>query len=342
MIKADEMARDFANNPTTETLLRFLCMPKVLLTGSWKGAMARIRAYPNVPWPTLNRHARREGGRSRKDKSVKDRVHSLLQRAHLKKASSELGGVSAIAPDTAETREALVQLFPPGLRYPFPPAPRNEAGVKISADISIEKLCNYPLETSPGPAGWTPALLRTATKRPAIQSFFMKLASLIGSGLLPGAHLFRVGKLTPLVKTGGGIRPICTTDLTYRLACRALLESAGDLRQTALLPTQSGVGIKGGVEPVILTVRALTQMAEADRPYRHLTTVDLANAFGSISRTSIFSGLFKYSKQMIPAARLRLGKPSTLIIGETPSARFRSIWRSTWKARFSSFLIWTT
>ncbi len=141
------------------------------------------------------------------------------------------------------------------------------------------------------------------------------MARSLGKGKLAGAHLFLHSRVTPIAKRGGGLRPIVGGDLWYRFLARIIGFFSKDVISRGLLDTQCGVGSKGGCESILLTLRELVKMEPEERPFRHVCTLDLANAFGNIDRRHLFAALQKHLPTLIPVARERLGKPTTLHAG---------------------------
>jgi hypothetical protein len=124
------------------------------------------------------------------------------------------------------------------------------------SEIVDEVFRKFKMDTAPGVSGWTQPLLSVALRRPAVVAFVSVLAGLVAQGSAPGHQLLCASRLTPLVKSGGGIRPIAVGELLFRLLAKVLLRHY--FKPNMLLPSQLGVGSKGGVEPVVRAVeRAL-------------------------------------------------------------------------------------
>ena len=88
------------------------------------------------------------------------------------------------------------------------------------------------------------------------------------------------------------------------------LAAAGHARDRACnAPLQVGVGIKGGAEIAIATVRVALQR----RPDWAVLSDDKTNGFNSISRESIFRGLRRWFPELIPTARLFYARQAALL-----------------------------
>jgi len=141
--------------------------------------------------------------------------------------------------------------------------------------------------SAPGISGWT-VLLKLATKAPKVIEFLTTLTGMVGQGSAPGQSMLCASRLTPLLKKDGGLRPIAVGDLLYRLVTKVLLRH--HFKPDWLLPTQFGVGTKGGVEPVIRTIQRARD-DELDQPYNTLTSLDFTNAFNTVDRRDIARAL---------------------------------------------------
>jgi hypothetical protein len=93
-------------------------------------------------------------------------------------------------------------------------------------------------------------------------------------------------------------------ELIYRLCTKALLRHI--FRPDFLLPFQFGVGAKGGVEPVIRAAqRALDN--SLGRPSTHLSSLDFSNAFNTVDRREIASGLRCFAPSLYRAGKWAYG-----------------------------------
>jgi len=142
----------------------------------------------------------------------------------------------------------------------------------------------------------------------------VSLTASMAKGTAPDTAMLCTSRLTPLLKPGGGIRPIAVGRLFYRQSTQAILKVA--FKKEFLLPSQLGVGSKGGVEPI---VRAVDRGLEGSLPqdYTHLVSLDFSNAFNTPDRLDIAAAL----KAHAPGIYYRLAKwayndTSDLLIGD--------------------------
>jgi len=179
------------------------------------------------------------------------------------------------------------------------------------ADIVDEVFRKFKLDTAPGISGWTQPLLSVALRRPAVVSFVSVLAGLVAQGSAPGHQLLCASRLTPLIKSDGGIRPIAVGELLFRLVSKVLLRHY--FKPDMLLPSQLGVGSKGGVEPVVRAVeRALAD--SLPKTYRHLVSLDFSNAFNTVDRRELAAGLRNFAPALYRAGRWIYGSPAQLAV----------------------------
>ena len=66
-------------------------------------------------------------------------------------------------------------------------------------------------------------------------------------------------------------------------------------RSDFLLPTQFGVGTKGGVEPIVRAVENAMDFDHGYEHYNYLTSLDFKNAFNTLERADVSKGLKRYA-----------------------------------------------
>jgi hypothetical protein len=114
-----------------------------------------------------------------------------------------------------------------------------------------------------------------------------------------------------LLKPGGGYRPISVGELICRLCTKALLCHA--FRPDFLLPSQLGAGTKGRVESV---VRAAQRSLDnpLGRPFAHLTSLGLSNAFITVHRREIASGQGRFAATLYREGKWAYLTSSDLVV----------------------------
>lgn len=136
---------------------------------------------------------------------------------------------------------------------------------------------------------------------------------MIRQGTAPGPDLLCASRLISLEKPDGGIRPIAIGDLIYRVATKAILTTS--FQASMLLPNQLGVQSPGGVEPAIFLLQeAIAGQNKAG--FQRLASIDLANAFNSVSRTAIAAAIATYAPAFYKTATWAYNSPSLLVTEE--------------------------
>ena len=92
------------------------------------------------------------------------------------------------------------------------------------------------------------------------------------------------GRLLAMSKKGGGVRPIAVGYVLRRLAAKCANSHVIEQRSRALQPRQVGVGVAGGAEAAVHTMRRhINQLP----PGHAIIKLDFSNAFNSIRRDLI-------------------------------------------------------
>ncbi|CAD7067886.1 unnamed protein product, partial [Tilletia caries] len=310
------LAEAYLADPTSEeALFNILSAPKRLFS-PWHDKRApvstltaRIRVFPDTPWPKDPALVTRA---PRPLAHVAERVHSQVKKGFLSKAAKLLAEGSTIAPKNQATMDALRALNPPGPLNPFPlegGAPQLSALAKEDDEIraAVRKIAR---DTSGGPSGWTQPLLALAMRTADFCAFTRKLAQQIAMGTAPGRDMLCAAVITPLNKAKGGIRPIAVGDLFFRLCGKLVLAAART--DKALLPVQLGVGSRGGCEP-------LTRLGEriVSGEITHFSTftfLDARNAYGIMCRRRIATAVKDFCPDLYRAAKWKYNEPSQLFV----------------------------
>ncbi|KAJ9443535.1 hypothetical protein DIPPA_24550 [Diplonema papillatum] len=123
-------------------------------------------------------------------------------------------------------------------------------------------------------------------------------------------------KLVPLVKRGGGIRPIACGEILRRVAGKVLASDrvVKELGQSVLRRSgQVGVGVKAGTDAGILAVRRVAAMYRREGGAgKGILQIDLANAFNSLQREAIIQSASRHVPQVLAYTMAAYGKHSIL------------------------------
>ena len=209
--------------------------------------------------------------------------------------------------------KTLRSLHPSGEPRPFGDSLGPSQGRAPKDDDLKAGIAAFNHDTAPGISGWTVPFLRRASRSPRFLSFLTALTAGISANIAPGAGMLRVSRLTPLTKPNGGIRPIAVGELFYRLATKVLQKHC--FKPDFLEKYQLGVGTKGGVEPIVRAVQRALE-GTLDQRYSHLASLDLTNAFNTLSRRDIADALRKYAKVLYRTGKWAYGTETVLVVGD--------------------------
>ena len=167
-----------------------------------------------------------------------------------------------------------------------------QASVKVepeAAVIAVNKLEAVIKDlqmTSGGPSGWRNNHIRVLflpNPGPLLMAQHLtallkdtRVDQVIGSAL-------RTGALTVLDKGSQDVRPIGCMEATIRLLGRYIVATEQGPISKTLLPEQLGVGVKGGAETAVHTVR----LAMDCKPTWVAAMIDVSNAYGAMLRSKM-------------------------------------------------------
>ena len=92
-------------------------------------------------------------------------------------------------------------------------------------------------------------------------------------------------RLIPIAKKDGGIRPIAIGTIFHNLISSAIMCNLKEKLPGTFSPVQFGMGMPGGAENIVHDIRNLLS---EDHPDWALVSLDLTNAFNSVSRAAFF------------------------------------------------------
>lgn len=295
---ASRLAAAWLLDPTEHNLSTILALVKCGLVPALglgnASTIARLAAYPRVSLPTP------APALPKPNDPLKSSI-SLLEAGFVGKAERALNDESRIAPLTPATLATLRAKHPQGEEDPFDlPLPGAALYPELPGeDVISRSISSFSLDTAPGHSGWSVNLLRLAAKSPTFVRFLYTLTAAIAAGTATGRSLLCAARLTPLLKSDNGIRPVAVGELFYRLAMKAIFMA--NFRKDFLSANQFGVGSKGGVEPII---QAVQQAAEGNPqyPFSHLYALDSVNAFNSLKRRGLAAAVRKHAPTLIRTA----------------------------------------
>ena len=142
-----------------------------------------------------------------------------------------------------------------------------------------------------------------------------RLVNIMAKGAVPAVvspHLCGA-RLIAAHKKSGGLRPIAVGNILRRLTSKLFSKAVAGRMENLLAPHQLGVGIRGGVEAAVHTVRE----AVASNPDKWLLQVDLENAFNRVDRSFVLAEVANLLPDCLPWAITCYGRASNLQFGKT-------------------------
>ena len=143
------------------------------------------------------------------------------------------------------------------------------------------------------------------------------LVNLFCKGVVPpsvSSHLCGA-TLLPLVKKGGGHRPIAVGEVLRRLASKCISLSVCSLIPDILSPLQVGVAVANGAEAIVHAVKSVWLNPDIPPTSKWILLVDFANAFNSVNREHMFTSIREVLPQISPWMECCYQTPSLLHLG---------------------------
>jgi len=269
-------------------------------------ATNHLDSFLNATWPQPDHRPTSQG-------NTVASIGKLVTEGRLGIAANLVRGDAKVLDIDNALLASLKAKHPPGVAKPFGPTAGPIPGLSPSEDDILTAIHSFKPYTAPGFSGWTVPLLKIAIKGPKVVAMLTCLTGMIGQGTAPGRSMLAASRLTLLEKKDGGHRPIDVGDLIYRLCTKVLLRH--HFKADCLLPTQFGVGSKGGVEPGVRTVqRALDD--SLGRSFSTLTMLDFTNAFNTADRIDIAASLREFCPSLYRTAKWAYNAASDLVLGQ--------------------------
>ena len=143
-----------------------------------------------------------------------------------------------------------------------------------------------------GPSGLRAEHLKVAINYPPtnrtnkVLEAVTKMVNVLAAGELPeeAVPFFSGARLYAGNKKCGGIGPIAVGDIIRCLVSKCFYYGLAEKVSKMLAPFQLGVGVKGGCEALIHTIKAILEEPDTDRDSCSILQVDLQNAFNRVDR----------------------------------------------------------
>ena len=259
----------------------------------------RMQWFLSSNWDRLLEHAQQcsspgfDSARTTTTTTTADskRMKSVISKAShgdISKASQLLfSDASFLDPMVEPTRAKVSALFSDTrMSHQQPADEHNTAGSPETIKMeSVATALQRSARASAGPSGWHVSCIKALCKLPVNLKRVTEVLNRLLHETLPDDLLssLQLGSLTTLSKSGGGVRPIVIRDAWLRLLSKSVLQEEQGRMSEHLPPIQAGVGLQGGSELIIHTVRQHLESNQDDC----LLAVDCCNAYGTVFRDAI-------------------------------------------------------
>jgi len=170
-------------------------------------------------------------------------------------------------------------------RSPYPPA--QTIGVHEKVSKAFRGLDRF---AAAGLTGWCKLLCPFSEALPPLDNLAAFIAR-VAKGLVPDAckAFLYGGRITPLAKDSGGIRPIVVGEFFVKWAAKALLiQNADRLKAVCNKWGQYGVCVENGLETIVQATKVVTELSrDAGDQDLMIAQLDCSNAYNTISRKLI-------------------------------------------------------
>ena len=252
--------------------------------------------------------------RQRTERGVQHRVNRAQKLVHLGELSAVRQALEGaeVAPGNQETLMALRKR---------PASPRDECPLELVHHVPHtpfpldEDLLNNNVRSAKrgaaaGPSGMTVEHLQPLLDHVRDLRLFFQVAECMARGQVPDMiqGAIRMGRMTVLRKTDGGVRGIVAGDVMRRLVARAMSQQLMEPVQKATSPFQYAMATKAGCECISHVLQALTEL----NPSATVLSVDGMSAYDMISRRAMLQGLMNVEggSAALPFVSMFYGSPS--------------------------------
>ena len=176
----------------------------------------------------------------------------------------------------------------------------------------LKDLQRLPRLSAPGPLAMRNEHLQLLAKSSDVgQDIGRLLADLaLGRVHIEVVRFLRGGRISPLSKPDGGVRPLTLSNVLRRAALRTLVRQRKDEIGRAVGPLQYGVARKAGVDALHKSLKVRL----ASHPGSVLVCLDFKAAFQNISRSKVRSGVMKHAPWLLETCDAWYGGPATHVL----------------------------
>lgn len=178
---SERLALAFLADPSDDTLLPFLSLPKVGLTpfSNISKSVLHLSRFPQVPFPQVQPPT----GIHKTSAQVQ------VQKGRLSTAARMLEGDSAVADLDEAAIESLRSKHPAGPLNPFGNGPGPVSSSVPLLPSILDAFRSFKQDTAPGISGWTVPLLKVALRSLKVTEMLHTLCTLMIAGGCPGRSM---------------------------------------------------------------------------------------------------------------------------------------------------------
>lgn len=292
-----------------------LLLPRLVAPKCLTGKAATSKVLENI---SLFRAGQFEFLWNRPTLVIKQGSFNPLKRCKtLARAANTRGALKALSSrgvlDPSKCYDALLNLHPDGPELVPPPS---SSPTPTTSPMTLQSFTNTIIEADWKKAadalGWKMDFVKVLSEE-AIQALFAFCSQIVRDPTFipdPIKPYFFGARLIPLAKKEGGVRPIAIGTIFHKLISSSIMAHIKHELPGTFAPVQFGVGFAGGAENVVHGVRnALTADSE-----RILVSLDLTNAFNSVSRIAFLEEIRTKFPSLLCWTWQSYGKPATLLV----------------------------
>ena len=262
----------------------------------------------NSLWDEAVRNSHRNGKSKKKATKNQDvsqeeknavRATRLAQQGEYTRAAQALisGGLAETNSSTVRNMQNKHPL--PQQPRTFQPADLDLQQISFSQSDVVKAIKSFKKGTAPGPDGLRAEHLKVLRKNNVpnredkVIGSITDLVNCMAAGKVPDvvAPFLCGATLHAGLKKDGGIRPIAVGNILRRLTSKCIMFNISSRASGLLGPHQLGVGVRGGLEAIIHSVKYLNNNMMEDTM---ILQVDLTNAFNCCDRDAAFHEVEKH------------------------------------------------
>ncbi len=250
---------------------------------------------------------------------IVNRCKSLIKKGLGGKAYKILqNSISSEVIISDETKNALINLHPQKDISLSASGRGRVTSKRVSIDLVAEVIDSLPKESGAGLSGMTFELIKLVWNDNAnFRNSLVKFINNVLLGKLKDTSIWLAGRLIPLRdKSTLKIRPIAVSECIMRLANRAISKLFKDQILKVLAPIQLGYGVNSGSEVIVHLLQTYAKDIVSSEEELVIKSLDLKNAFNSVSRDAIYKGVKDLVPELIQTFINQYGTKSELIVND--------------------------